>query len=262
MRNILLRRTLTSSANVCHWPHMSKSAERLLEIGREIAARVERLDKIGIKAVDHVDSINHLLAQAEKLCETAEAFEAFKKTHCANLGRSRTYELLAIEGGRKSLEDIRASTRARVTKHRAGKKAVTDSSSVTETTVKVYSPDAQPKPTVVRVKTEKPTPTEPTADASAEARKAQYAEIEPILVVPAEQSNMEERRRAAARSHPRNASISLKAFLNACYSFIPDLSATELAKAEEVFKQCAKEARKRAEKKKAAECAAPKASAA
>jgi hypothetical protein len=53
---------------------MSKpvAIDRLLQIGREITARVERLDKIGVKAVDHVDSINHLLAEAEKRCETAE----------------------------------------------------------------------------------------------------------------------------------------------------------------------------------------------
>ena len=63
---------------------MSKpvAAERLLQIGREIAARVEKLDKIGVKAVDHVDSINHLLGEAEKLCKTPEIFEAFKQRHC------------------------------------------------------------------------------------------------------------------------------------------------------------------------------------
>jgi hypothetical protein len=87
----------------------------------------------------------------------------------------------------------------------------------------------------------------PIAPADAPTPEAPAAESEPTLEQP---------------RHPRNASISLRLFLNACYSFIPDLSATELAKAEEVFQQCAKEARKRAEKKKAAECAAPKASAA
>lgn len=106
---------------------MSKPVDRLEQIGREISARVEKLDKIGVKAVDHVNSINHLLAEAEKLCETPEVFAAFKRDHCPDLSRSRTYELLAIKGGRKSLENIRASTRARVTKHRAGKKGVTDS---------------------------------------------------------------------------------------------------------------------------------------
>jgi hypothetical protein len=51
---------------------------RLHSIGREIAARIERLDKYGGKAVDMVDSINQLLSEAEKFCD-AEGFEAFKK---------------------------------------------------------------------------------------------------------------------------------------------------------------------------------------
>jgi hypothetical protein len=106
-------------------------ADRLEQIGREITSRVEKLDKLGTKAVDQVDSIGQLLAEAEKLCDTPEAFEAFKQKHCPDLGRSRTYELLAVKEGRKSLEDIRASTKARVAKHRAGTKAVTDNSSVT-----------------------------------------------------------------------------------------------------------------------------------
>jgi hypothetical protein len=107
------------------------SADRLEQIGREITARVEKLDKLGAKAADHVDSIDRLLAEAEKLCETAEAFATFKQTHCAELGRSRIYELLAIKDGRKTREEIRALTRARVARHRAGKKAVTDKPSVT-----------------------------------------------------------------------------------------------------------------------------------
>jgi FtsZ-binding cell division protein ZapB len=102
------------------------TVDRLEQIGREITARVEKLDKLGTRAIDQVDSIDHLLAEAEKLCETAEAFEAFKHKHCPDLGRSRTYELLAIKEGRKTLDGIRAATRARVAKHRAGKKAVTD----------------------------------------------------------------------------------------------------------------------------------------
>jgi hypothetical protein len=245
---------------------MSKpvAAERLLQIGREIAARVEKLDKIGVKAVDHVDSIKHLLAEAEKLCETAEVFETFKQTHCPNLGRSRTYELLAIEEGRKSLEDIRASTRARVTKHRAAaKRHVTDKSSVTAAiNGQSVSTDGFGEAAKKQVESviaglppswETPTtsePIEPTAETSAEAMKAKMAALDAPPIVPAEQTSVEERRRAAARSHPRNASVSLKLFLNACYHFIPDLNWIELEKAEECFKQCAKEARKRAEKRK------------
>jgi hypothetical protein len=110
---------------------VSVDRNRLDQIGREITARIEKLDKIGEKAVDHVDSISHLLAEAEKLCDTPQAFEAFKRQHCPKLGQSRTYELLAINEGRKSLEKVRAATRARVAKHRAAKKTVTESDSVT-----------------------------------------------------------------------------------------------------------------------------------
>jgi hypothetical protein len=164
---------------------------RLLDIGREIAARVEKLDKIGVKAVDHVDSINHLLAEAEKLCETAEAFKAFKQNHCPNLGRSRTYELLAIEEGRKSLDGIRALTRARVAKHRAAKsrKPVTDKPSVT---LNGESIDASKLGTAARsqitdaLADSKPAPAD-DVEAEAAARKALYAESEPTLV-PAEQT--------------------------------------------------------------------------
>ena len=43
------------------------SIDRLEQIGREITARVEKLDKLGAKAADQVNSIDHLLAEAERL---------------------------------------------------------------------------------------------------------------------------------------------------------------------------------------------------
>jgi hypothetical protein len=123
------------------------NAVRLEQIGREITARVGKLDQLGVKAVDQVDSIGQLLAEAEKLCATPEAFGAFKRQHCPDLGRSRTYELLAVKGGRKSLEEIRALTRARVAKHRAAKKTVTDNSSVTSNALTEGRPEPRINPT-------------------------------------------------------------------------------------------------------------------
>jgi hypothetical protein len=70
--------------------------------------------------------------------------------------------------------------------------------------------------------------------------------VEEFAALKASKAEAEERRRAAARSHPRNASVDLKLFLNACYHFVPGLNEIELAKAEEIFKQCAKEAKNRA----------------
>jgi hypothetical protein len=108
------------------------SGDRLKDIGREIKARVGKLDQLGGKTVDMIDSIDHLLAAAEKLCDPAGfTFEAFKKTYCPELGQSRTYELLAIRDGRKTLEEIHAETRKRVAKYREAAKDVTEKDSVT-----------------------------------------------------------------------------------------------------------------------------------
>jgi hypothetical protein len=167
------------------------ATNRLLDIGREIAARVERLDKIGVKAVDHVDSINHLLAQAEKLCGGPEDFATFKQTYCPKLGQSRTYELLAIKEGRKTLEEIREAGRLRIAKRRATKRDVTENNSVTKrpTPEQVHERakrQAEKKRAAI-VTTLAGQSIDPstlgataqsqiTAEASAEARKAKYAD--------------------------------------------------------------------------------------
>jgi hypothetical protein len=141
---------------------LADSPARLEEIGRGITARIDKLEKLTAKGVDHVDSIEQLLAEAEKLCGTPECFEQFKCQHCPKLGKSRAYELLAIKDGRKSLEDNRAATRARVAKHRAAKRTVTERESVTS--------DAQTKGVLSTPINEPETP-----ETSAEERKAQYA---------------------------------------------------------------------------------------
>jgi hypothetical protein len=86
---------------------------------------------------------------------------------------------------------------------------------------------------------------EPEPEASAEKRKAEYAEAD-------DKNDAGSESEEPRRSHPRNASQRLKLFLRACYHFLPDLDPRELEKAEEIFKQCAKEARKRAAKRAAA----------
>ena len=111
-------------------PKQRGTIGELHNIGRQIQVKVEILNHLGGKAVDMKDSIDHLLADAEKLCDRG-GFEAFKKHYCQGLGQSRTYELLAIQQGRKTVEDIRAATRRRVAEHRAAKRNVTKSDSVT-----------------------------------------------------------------------------------------------------------------------------------
>ena len=117
---------IVTTAVIDQWPKDSWGISgtivgNLHDIGREIRARVEKLNQLGGKTVDMVDSINHLLDDARKLCDEA-GFEAFKKSCCPELGQSRVYELLAIKEGRKTLEEIREAGRLRVAKHRAEKK--------------------------------------------------------------------------------------------------------------------------------------------
>ena len=102
----------------------------LHHLGCEIRARLGKLNYHGGKAVDWKDSIDRLLADAAKLCDR-KGFEAFKEHCCPEFCESWTYQLLAIEEGRKTIEELRAATRLRVAKHRAGKRAVTKSNSVT-----------------------------------------------------------------------------------------------------------------------------------
>jgi hypothetical protein len=119
----------------------------LQRIGREIRARVERLDRIGAKAVNMAASINHLLGQAEALC-TPEGFVAFKQCYCPELGRSRIYELIAIEQGRKTVEQVRAAGRARVAKHRKARAMVIASPPVTDRESVTADPQPESDPAV------------------------------------------------------------------------------------------------------------------
>jgi hypothetical protein len=115
----------------------------LQKFGREIEARVKQLEQYGGKAVDMKDSIEHILRDVRKRCADDDAFEAFKKRYCPKLGKSRTYELLAIEQGKKTLDQIRSDTRKRVADHRAKakEKPVTENPSVTDREEKA---DVQP----------------------------------------------------------------------------------------------------------------------
>jgi hypothetical protein len=105
--------------------------DRLQEIGRQIAARIEKIDKQIVQAENHSISINQLIAKAKELCDEG-GFNAFQKKFFPDLGKSRFYELLAIGTNKKTVEEIRASNRLRVAKHRANKAATSNSVTVTE----------------------------------------------------------------------------------------------------------------------------------
>jgi hypothetical protein len=101
--------------------------ELLLDLGKQITAHLDKARHYHDKAEQHVTAANQLLAQAHEVCDDG-GFAAFQEKF--NLGRSRCYELKAIAGGKKSIEDIRASTRKSVARHRANKAlsvTVTDS---------------------------------------------------------------------------------------------------------------------------------------
>jgi hypothetical protein len=100
---------------------VKKGSADLKKLGREIEARVAKMDQYGGKAVDMRDSVNKLLEEAQRLCADDAAFVAFKKKYCPRLGKSRTYELLAVEQGKKTIEQIRADTARRMRAMRARK---------------------------------------------------------------------------------------------------------------------------------------------
>jgi len=95
---------------------------RLQQIGREITERLKKAEKQAKLAADQVVAVDQLLAEAKVLCDEG-GFNAFQQMFFPDLGKSRVYELLAIGTNKKSAEEIRSNTRARVAKHRANKAA-------------------------------------------------------------------------------------------------------------------------------------------
>src|ERR1700716_2534115 len=103
----------------------------LQDLGKLIAVHSEKAQKCKNKAEQHYNSIAQLLATAHRACEEC-GFAAFREKFFPKLGKSRVYELLAIGTSKKSVEDTKAGTRARVAKHRAKKAAAPVSDTVTE----------------------------------------------------------------------------------------------------------------------------------
>jgi hypothetical protein len=127
---------MAKSKDVCRLTAMQiESGEnlppRLQEIGKQIEARVVKVAMYQGKAIDMFDSIGRLLDEAKEFCDTS-GFDAFKRTCCPTLGKTRAYEMLAIASGKKALEDVRAEIRERVRKHRANKTGRRHSVTVTE----------------------------------------------------------------------------------------------------------------------------------
>jgi hypothetical protein len=115
---------------------------RLQEIGREITERLEEAREQTKLVDDHVIAVNKLITEAKELCDVG-GFNAFQEKFFPNLKKSRVYELIAIATSKKSVEEAKASTRARVAKHRANKAEASVSVTVTEKS----EPEAQGAPT-------------------------------------------------------------------------------------------------------------------
>jgi hypothetical protein len=87
-----------------------KAADAALAVQEKAATTVEKSKAVGL-----------LLLEAKKLHPKVKDFEAFLKlVHGLHL--SRAHDLLALAGGRKTAEELRAETWERVQKHRESKK--------------------------------------------------------------------------------------------------------------------------------------------
>jgi hypothetical protein len=90
---------------------------QLSNLGKRIAAHLEKADKYDDKANNHRISAGQLLAEAKQACDDG-GFTAFRERFCPNLGKSRAYELLAIASGKKSVEQVRGANAERKRRQR------------------------------------------------------------------------------------------------------------------------------------------------
>ena len=94
----------------------------LEDLGKRIAVHLEKARKCAEKAEQHYTAIAQHLAKAKETCDGG-GFDAFREKFFPDLGRTRVYELLSIGANKKSIEQVRADTRARTARSRANKKA-------------------------------------------------------------------------------------------------------------------------------------------
>ena len=93
----------------------------LEQLGAEIVARIEAAKKARDNALDHELAAGLRLIEARE--QTGATFPEFLQKFCPNLKKSRAYQLIAIAGGKTTVEAERTKTAERVRKHRAAKDA-------------------------------------------------------------------------------------------------------------------------------------------
>jgi hypothetical protein len=108
---------------------------------REINALTDKIKNVDYEINGLTDQLKHAKRKAEK-CQIAigqhlkaikaarpDDWEDIVKAEC-NLGRTRAYELMAISGGTKTVEQTRAQTNIRKIKHRKAVRSGTDGSTL------------------------------------------------------------------------------------------------------------------------------------
>jgi hypothetical protein len=93
---------------------MDFSTETLESLGREAKARIDQGDKAKDRAEQMYISAGLYLKEAKARVEKTEGITwvQYLIKHCP-VGKSRSYELIAIADGRKTVEGVRAATNAR-----------------------------------------------------------------------------------------------------------------------------------------------------
>lgn len=99
---------------------MDFSNETLESLGREAKARIDQGDKAKDRAEQMYISAGLYLKEAKARVEKRKdiTWVQYLVKHCP-VGKSRSYELIAIADGRKTVEEVRIATNERKAKHRA-----------------------------------------------------------------------------------------------------------------------------------------------
>ncbi len=121
---------------------------QLQDLAKNIATHLDQARKSEEKAQQHYTAAAKYLAQAQAVCDES-GFKAFQEKFCPDIGRSRAYELLAVVRGKKTLGEIKDSTRERQRRHRAKKaeqKSVTVTDLAAATSVKAPKSEEPTKP--------------------------------------------------------------------------------------------------------------------
>ena len=116
--------------------------DKLADLGKRITVHLEKAAQCDKKADDHRASAGQYLLQAREACDE-DGFDAFREKFCPELGRTSVYEMLAIATGKKSVEEVRASSAERSKKYRARKKVELAVRDVTDSEQPIPAPAHQ-----------------------------------------------------------------------------------------------------------------------